>query len=557
MRRGGSTRLARASSQADATGRRSSPSRGRGVTTSTPSCSTTPARVADPRRSGIGASAEQQLVSVAPVARWPALRARHLRRALPRHPVALRLEERQRLALRAPARDGHARRAVRQHAQHVLPRPRVADQLRRERPEAGPGRRERPCTVRRQRRWSRCIEHEAQLRQQRLHAGSSAAASSASTSASTSALVVQAGAIAGSQEALGDGRVEEGQEAAPVVADLEEADRLGVQAELRPGQDLAQLVEGAHAAGQHQEGVGERRHQRLALVHAADDAEVGDAAVRQLALDHRRRDDAGHAAALRQHGVRGDPHQPDVGPAIHQLAPASRQRAAERGRRLGVGRVVAGARAAEDRDPGHGRSIRRSERRLESSHGQIRVAHRRRRHARRRPRSRRLRRRQFDAQPARRSHRRRRQGLRREGRRRAARPEPPAVAGAVGVVELHHQRHRGDLGQHLPAVHRRDDEDGQGRDALRRGAGRRRHEAPARAVQAGQHPAAGAVRSGQAGRADQARRRPRSRLRPRQVLPARQAVPGHQRAQQDDGDQPQSGRAARGLARLARRSRRR
>ncbi len=83
-------------------------------------------------------------------------------------------------------------------------------------------------------------------------------------------------------------------------------------------------------------------------------------------------------------------------------------------------------------------------------------------------------------------------------------------------------------------------------------AGRRRHEAAARAVQAGQHPAAGAVRSGQAGRADQARRRPRSRLRPRQVLPARQALPGHQRHQQDDGDEPQRGRAARRVARLAR-----
>ena len=75
--------------------------------------------------------------------------------------------------------------------------------------------------------------------------------------------------------------------------------------------------------GQHQEGVREGGHERLALVHAADDPQVGDAVVRQLAVDHRRRDDAGHAAALRQAGVRGNPHQPDVGAAIHQLAPAS------------------------------------------------------------------------------------------------------------------------------------------------------------------------------------------------------------------------------------------
>jgi len=164
-------------------------------------------------------------------------------------------------------------------------------------------------------------------------------------------------AVAGSQEAFGDGRVEEGKEPAPVVPDVEEADRLGVQAELRPRQDLTQLVERAHAAGQHQEGVGERGHERLALVHAADDAKVGDAAVRQLAIDHRRGNHAGHAPTTRQHGVRGDPHQPDVGPAIHQLAPASRERASEGGRRLGISRIVAGARAAEDRDPRHDWSI--------------------------------------------------------------------------------------------------------------------------------------------------------------------------------------------------------
>ena len=258
--------------------------------------------------------------------------------------------------------------------------------------------------------------------------------------------------------------------------------------------------------------------------------------MRQLAVDHRRGDHAGHAPALRQHGVRGNPHQPDVGPAIHQLAPAARQRAAERGRRLGIGRVVAGARAAEDRDPSARRRVPSSPR-LRAvvsprAAGHTRIAS------------------WSDpccasppsprsapawvsspaaaavrAKPARRSHRRRRQGLRREGRRAAARPEPPPVAGAVGVVELHHQRHRGDLGQHLPAVHRRDDEDGQGRGALRRvqvdADTKRRLEL----FKLASSPLPAPSESGQAGRADQARRRPRGRLRPRQVLPARQAVP--------------------------------
>ena len=188
MRRGGRARVARARSHAVATGRRSSPSRGRGVTTSAPSCSTTPARAADPRRSGT-AHPPSSTSRPSRQSRDGRICARAmLRGALPRHPVALRLEERQRFALRAPARDGHARRAVRQQAQHVLPGPRMPDQPRREEPDRV-GHRRRGGTGRRGRRrrhLERRIEHEPQLGQQRLHAGSRAAASRPSTSASTS-----------------------------------------------------------------------------------------------------------------------------------------------------------------------------------------------------------------------------------------------------------------------------------------------------------------------------------------------------------------------------------
>ena len=46
---------------------------------------------------------------------------------------------------------------------------------------------------------------------------------------------------------------------------------LGMQPELRPGDDLDQFVERAHAARQADEGIRHVGHERLALVHRVDD----------------------------------------------------------------------------------------------------------------------------------------------------------------------------------------------------------------------------------------------------------------------------------------------
>ncbi len=48
-----------------------------------------------------------------------------------------------------------------------------------------------------------------------------------------------------------------------------------MQAELGPGQNLAKLFERAEAARQRDKGVGELRHESLALVHGADDSQIG------------------------------------------------------------------------------------------------------------------------------------------------------------------------------------------------------------------------------------------------------------------------------------------
>ena len=89
-----------------------------------------------------------------------------------------------------------------------------------------------------------------------------------------------------------------------------------MQAELRPRQLLEQLVERAEAAGQRGEAVRELGHQRLPLVQRADDVQLRQAAVRELAVDERLRDHADHLAAGRERSVGDGAHQPDPAAAV-------------------------------------------------------------------------------------------------------------------------------------------------------------------------------------------------------------------------------------------------
>ena len=64
--------------------------------------------------------------------------------------------------------------------------------------------------------------------------------------------------------------IEHGVHGREIAVDVREDHRLGMQAELRPGDDFHQFVEGAHAARQADEGIGHVGHERLALVHGGD-----------------------------------------------------------------------------------------------------------------------------------------------------------------------------------------------------------------------------------------------------------------------------------------------
>ena len=73
------------------------------------------------------------------------------------------------------------------------------------------------------------------------------------------------------QELLGARMLEEREQVIVEAGHVQQPARLDVQPKLRPRHRLAELLERAEAAGQGDEAVGQRRHERLALVHRLDD----------------------------------------------------------------------------------------------------------------------------------------------------------------------------------------------------------------------------------------------------------------------------------------------
>ena len=86
-------------------------------------------------------------------------------------------------------------------------------------------------------------------------------------------------------EPLGHDPVEPREQSIPVAVRAEQADRLGVQVELRPGHHLGQLLQRAEPTGQGDEPVRQVGHHRLAGMERLDDPQVGDAPVGQLPFD--------------------------------------------------------------------------------------------------------------------------------------------------------------------------------------------------------------------------------------------------------------------------------
>ena len=155
--------------------------------------------------------------------------------------------------------------------------------------------------------------------------------------------------------------VEEPLERVVVAADVQEPDRLEVDAEHRPGQRLDDLLERPDATGQRDEGVGQLGHPRLALVHRLDDLQPRETLVADLARPQRARQDADDLAARVQRGVREDAHEPDARAAVHDADAASREDRDELRGGVGVRRIGTRARSGVEADAaqlGHALSLR-------------------------------------------------------------------------------------------------------------------------------------------------------------------------------------------------------
>ena len=128
-----------------------------------------------------------------------------------------------------------------------------------------------------------------------------------------------------------------------IVFDIEEGHRLVVKAELGPGEDFKELLEGAEPARQRDEAVGQLGHARLPGVHRINDFEAGEAFVADFPFKKRARDHPHRLAAGSQAGIGDDAHQAHVAATVNQLDAPLGKHLAEGFRRRPVSGVYAGA----------------------------------------------------------------------------------------------------------------------------------------------------------------------------------------------------------------------
>jgi hypothetical protein len=125
-------------------------------------------------------------------------------------------------------------------------------------------------------------------------------------------------AVAGAEEAFGDGVVKKGEEGVVEAVEVEQEDGFAVEAEGLPGEDLEHLFQGAEATGEDEEGVGAPGHEGFAGVHGVDDVELGEAAMGDLHVDEDLGDDADDATSVSEGGVGDGLHEADVGAAVDE-----------------------------------------------------------------------------------------------------------------------------------------------------------------------------------------------------------------------------------------------
>ncbi len=89
-------------------------------------------------------------------------------------------------------------------------------------------------------------------------------------------------------------------------------------ADLARSQHFAEFVESSKAAGHGDEFVRKRGHQRLALVHGANDPQSLQPAMGRFLFDPQFRDDSGNVPTLEEHGLGHVSHQAEMAASIDE-----------------------------------------------------------------------------------------------------------------------------------------------------------------------------------------------------------------------------------------------
>ncbi len=112
----------------------------------------------------------------------------------------------------------------------------------------------------------------------------------------------------GLQKALLPHVAEELQERIVKPGYIEQTNRFRMDAKLKPGERLEELLHGAYPAGQRHESIGQFRHLELPLVHGIDRHQGTDAVVGDFTLDELSGNDTNDLATGLQCRVGEDPH---------------------------------------------------------------------------------------------------------------------------------------------------------------------------------------------------------------------------------------------------------
>lgn len=129
---------------------------------------------------------------------------------------------------------------------------------------------------------------------------------------------------------------------------IDDPDRLTVLFEFEPGHLLKEFLVGPDAAGEGDKGVGEFAHERLALMHGVDHAEIGKFGMNDLEAVHEMRNDADNGAVGIQAGICDGPHEAGAAAAVDEGEPALAEKAPGFAGDRPEGGMVAVARTTED-----------------------------------------------------------------------------------------------------------------------------------------------------------------------------------------------------------------